>query len=468
MQSASAVRRGAVQQRPGEAAGVRRVAPLSLVLVGVLAAGVVTSRQSDWQPVSLVLALGAAMIVADVMSVSARRVRISVGLTIQVVAMALLGPAPAAAIGVAAAIADGVVNPVRPLAMLNNAAIFGFLGLAGGILFNALGAWFELEPRDTAYALLVPPAYFLLAGANLVLVALTSPGLEGIGPRRVLRESGLPPLPVELLNALMAAAVVLVWAHAGLAAAAALLLLLLITVPLLHVISGALKSGDDLLELRHVSDERAAEVERLASDRDRLLSEVLEAEERERARLAESLHDGPMQRLIALRQDAAETGAAIAGGLDRAIAETRALISAFHPATVRELGFEASLRAAISPFPAAGSVRLTVTCDVDDHYLAGTLLLPIAQELVVNAVKHASPSAIDVSVRERDGQVALEVSDDGVGIDTSDADRAVQAGHLGLAMVRRRVEDADGALDIETRPDGGTRSRVTLPIEIPA
>ena len=67
-----------------------------------------------------------------------------------------------------------------------------------------------------------------------------------------------------------------------------------------------LKNSDDLVSLRQVSDARAAEVARLASDRERLLSEVLEVEERERARLAESLHDGPMQRLVALRQDAAD------------------------------------------------------------------------------------------------------------------------------------------------------------------
>ena len=70
-----------------------------------------------------------------------------------------------------------------------------------------------------------------------------------------------------------------------------------------------LKSSDDLVELREVSDARSEEVARLAADRERLLSEVLDAEERERARLAESLHDGPMQRLVALRQDAAEPAA---------------------------------------------------------------------------------------------------------------------------------------------------------------
>jgi signal transduction histidine kinase len=350
-------------------------------------------------------------------------------------------------------------------------ATFGFLGLVGGLLFNALGSLTGLEPSDTAYALLIPPGYVVLAALNLVIVVLTSPGLEGTNRWTVLRESGLPALPIELLNALLAGAVVLVWAHAGLAAGAALLLMLVITIPLLRVLATALKSGDDLLALRHVSDQRAAEVARLASDRERLLSEVLDAEERERARLAESLHDGPMQRLVALRQDAGETGAEVVGDvmadrLSAAIAETRSIISAFHPATVRELGFEASIRAAVSPFPAARSVDLTIETELDDRRLASTLLLPVAQELVVNAVKHASPSRIDLSVRPQDGGVVLEVDDDGVGIDTSDAGRRVQAGHLGLAMVRRRVEDAGGRFEIETRADGGTHSRVILPLAL--
>ena len=257
-----------------------------------------------------------------------------------------------------------------------------------------------------------------------------------------------------------AAAVVLVWALAGLAAAAALLLVLVITVPLLWIVGTALKSGDDLLALRHVSDERAAEVARLASDRERLLSEVLDAEERERARLAESLHDGPVQRLAAIRQDTAE-GAShdqIAVHIDAALAETRAIISAFHPVTVRELGFEASVRAAVAPFPAGKSIELTVHSAADDYELAGTLLLPIAQELVVNAFKHASPTAVDVSVSADDEHVVLEINDDGVGIDTYNAGRKIQAGHVGLAMVRRRAEDAGGVFDIETRADGGTRS----------
>ena len=100
---------------------------------------------------------------------------------------------------------------------------------------------------------------------------------------------------------------------------------------------------------------------------------------------------------------------------------------------------------------------------MDDRELAATLLQPVAQELVVNAVKHADPTAIDVVVTADGATLVLEVNDDGVGIDTEQAGQAVQAGHVGLAMVRRRVEDAGGRVEIATRRDGGTRSLVTLP-----
>jgi signal transduction histidine kinase len=130
---------------------------------------------------------------------------------------------------------------------------------------------------------------------------------------------------------------------------------------------------------------------------------------------------------------------------------------------VREQGFEASLRAAVAPFPSARGVKLSVHGAVTNGALTDTPLLPLAQELLVNAVKHARPTAIDVSVTEAAEGIVLEVSDDGVGIDASAPGQAARAGHVGLAVVRRRVEDAGGTFEIATRANGGTRSRAVLP-----
>jgi signal transduction histidine kinase len=443
-----------------------RLRVLGTLLVCLLVLAALTSEREDWQPLSLVIALGTLMILAEVASTRARKVRMSGGLMVQTTIMALLGPAPAAVVGVLAMAVDGRVNRLRLENTLLNMDMFALLGLIGGLLLERLGAAFGLDRDDSAYAVLVLPVYVLLMALNLALVATTLPGVTASDRRRVFRESGMPTIPLELLSGIIAAAAVLTFVHAGLAAVIGLLVVLVITIPILRSLGSALKSDDDLVALRQVSDQRAAEVSRLSLDRERLLSEVLDAEQRERTRLAESLHDGPVQRLVAVRQDLTEgaTPDQIAGHLDAALAETRAIISAFHPVMVRELGFEASLRAAIAPFPAARSVELRVAADVDAEVLAGSILLPIAQELVVNAVKHADPGTIDLSVRAEKGHVILEISDDGVGIDTSNVERTVHAGHLGLAMVRRRVEDAGGRFEMETRPDGGTRSRVVLPL----
>jgi signal transduction histidine kinase len=438
-------------------AEVQRVATLA----AVVALAALTSESSDWRPLSLLIVLAAATIVADAATVAARRIRISAGLVVLTVIMALLGPAPAVAVAFVSTLVETRVNRVSFRSTLNNLVVFGILGLLGGVVFDVLGEALDLDRTDAAYALLAFPVYALLTGLNFVLVVALHPALADANRWRTLRETLIPSLPFELVNAVMASVTVLAWTEGGLAATAAVLLVLVGTIPLARTLSDALRSGDEVEALRVESDERAAEVARLSTDRDRLLTAVLDAESRERARLAESLHDGPMQRLAALRQDA--TGSSLVPDIDRTIAETRAIISAFHPAAVRELGFEASVRSAVAPFPAARSIGLTIHVGADDRTLADTQLLSVAQELVVNAVKHAAPSRIDVLVREESGRLVLEINDDGIGIDTERADRAVQAGHVGLAMVRRRVEDAGGEFSIATRPDGGTRSFVALP-----
>jgi signal transduction histidine kinase len=266
---------------------------------------------------------------------------------VQTTMMALLGPAPAVAAAVLSILViDGLIYRVGLIRTTMNVMTVAVLGLAGGLLFDFLRAELDLGTEDAEYAALVLPVYVALAAANLALISAFHPLLEPGERTRIFRESGLATLPLELLNGFFAATAVLLWAQRGLAAAAGLLAVLVILIPLTRSVIDGLKSSDDLISLREISDARAAQVARLASDRERLLSEVLATEERERARLAESLHDGPMQRLMALRQDAAEPDARPEGmmdGLSLAIAETRAIISSLHPATIHELGFEASL-----------------------------------------------------------------------------------------------------------------------------
>ena len=450
-----------VTPRPRRVLGVpvslaARVVTLALV-IGLT---VLVNEPEDWQPTELVVALAVLYAIADSFVVGARRVRLTAGMTVQMTIAALLGPAPAVALSFVSNVVDSTVNRLSIGNALTNVSMISALGLVAGVLFEVGGALFGLDREMPAYAALVPPIYLTVFVLNVVSFVAFNPSLAGLNRRVILPETAIPMLPWELLNCVMTTIVVLAWALSGLGAAAGLLVALIVSLPLLRALGAALKTTDDLEALREVSDQRAAEVERLSSDRERLFSELLRAEGRERARLAESLHDGPLQRLVALRQDA--TGSAMVEQLDATIAEARAIISAFHPLAVRELGFEAALRAAAAPFPSARRIELTVWGDVPERVLTDTPLVPVAQELVVNAIKHARPSTIEISVIESEDGILLEVSDDGVGIDAG-SERAVQAGHVGLALVRRRVEDAGGSFEIATRDDGGTRSRAVLP-----
>jgi signal transduction histidine kinase len=420
------------------ASAVRSAQARFAALIVTLGLAVLVSDAADWRPVSLLLALAVLMLLADTVTVPARRLRASVGSVPFVAIMALLGPAPAVAIGASVCAFEQWLHRRPPSSMLSNVVTHAVVALVGGLAFESLRAITGLDRGDPAYAALVAPVYVLLMALMVALVVMLHP-YPGGERLPMFRESGLPMLPWELVNAMMTALVVFVWPEAGLAAVAGVLVVMLVSLALLQSLAGGLAS------------------------RDRLFAELLLAERRERGRLAEALHDGPVQRLAALRLRLAGTNAELARELEAAIDETRAIVTSLHPAAISGLGFEACVRAAAAPFQTTGRFQLTVHSEVDVPESMNAVLLPVAQELVVNAAKHARPGTIAVTVAVRNGRIELEVRDDGVGI--GEPSKQADAGHIGLAVVRRRVSDAGGSFEIAARAGGGTRSRATLPID---
>jgi signal transduction histidine kinase len=441
----------------------RRIPVNVAVTVVALVLTAASSTTSQWEPLVDVLAFVVLMVVTDLLPFKTHTVRVSGGLTVLVVIMALFGPAPAVLAGCLSMLADPLVHRTPARVAIANVASFAVLGLVGGLAFDAVQTAFDLDPAGPAYAGAVAIGFVVLSIFNFVLVlTLLSPVRRGFSARTAFVESYLPLLPWQMTSALIAGATVLAYNSLGLVTVALLAAVLAITGPLLRSAVMALQ----VATLQAVSDERAAEVARLASDRARLLDEVLHTSDRERERLAESLHDGPLQRLVALRQDLDEEPDSRLDGaraaLDEAVAETRAVMAAFHPATSTELGFEATVRAAAAPF-LRGRVTLQVEVSGSEDRLADPLLCSVARELVTNAVKHARPSLVRVTADVGETGLTVQVVDDGRGIDSSPARPGVHAGHVGLAVARRRVEDAGGTLEIRTMPTGGTHVRVSLP-----
>jgi two-component system, NarL family, sensor kinase len=206
---------------------------------------------------------------------------------------------------------------------------------------------------------------------------------------------------------------------------------------------------------------------------------VIEAESQVRRRLAEAIHDGPVQALVSLDMilDAARR-ALERGDEHRAteLLEEARNVSEQNVGALREeivsLGPYAlddlTLDAAIEQCAGAWSRRygMQVRLDLDSVDLPNEQcgsLFGIVSEAVSNAGRHSGGSEIVVSLSQEDGVVEVCVSDDGRGFDDQNPFSIEEPGHIGLATMRERAELAGAELRIDSGEDGTTviaRARV--------
>jgi two-component system, NarL family, sensor kinase len=209
---------------------------------------------------------------------------------------------------------------------------------------------------------------------------------------------------------------------------------------------------------------------------------TMQAESEVRRRVAESIHDGPVQELIGLdmilsaARNAAENGRAdeATGLIDEArelgMRNLRALrdeIVDLGPYAFQELSFDTAIEDCLPVWRRryGFEVGLAIERIPLPPDMAGDLFR-IAQEAVVNAGRHAQAKAVSISLRTVGSQVELRVADDGHGFDHGGAVAGGEPGHLGLASMRERAELMDGTLEIESS-ERGTRVLVLAPLPAP-
>jgi signal transduction histidine kinase len=210
---------------------------------------------------------------------------------------------------------------------------------------------------------------------------------------------------------------------------------------------------------------------------------VMEAEAEVRRRLAESIHDGPVQELIGLDMmlDAARR-ALERGKPDRAIEiieEARHLternigtlrdeIVALGPYAFDELTVDVALEQCMPTWQRRYGLEIGLTLErIDLINEACGSLFGIAQEAVANAGRHAQAKQVSITIRTVDDEVELPVSDDGVGFDGEQPLGPNEPGHIGLATMRERAELIGGRLEIRSSPAGSTViARVPLKLAV--
>jgi signal transduction histidine kinase len=149
--------------------------------------------------------------------------------------------------------------------------------------------------------------------------------------------------------------------------------------------------------------------------------------------------------------------------LRRWVRELRSLVVTITPPALHERGLGASFSDLASTLEARGiSVQVAAPADLDLDEATESLVYRVAQEGVRNVVRHAAATRVQLCLRQRNGQLQLEVSDDGRGFDPAGAG-ARQRGSVGLELLRGLVAEHDGTLTVGSTSGGGTTLMMELP-----
>ncbi|MEU9736200.1 sensor histidine kinase [Streptomyces sp. NPDC048002] len=210
---------------------------------------------------------------------------------------------------------------------------------------------------------------------------------------------------------------------------------------------------------------------RLEHERATSSARVLLAQEGERRRIAQDLHDEVGQSmtaiLLGLERAADQAHEPLRGELRQAqeitresLDEVRRLVRRLRPGVLDDLGLISALTSLTTEFATHAGMRVRRSFATDLPALddqTELVLYRVAQEALTNAARHAEAGQVEVSLHHGEGTVVLSVVDDGRGT-------GVLREGAGIRGMRERALLVGAALEITSRPGAGTRIRLTVPV----
>jgi signal transduction histidine kinase len=226
--------------------------------------------------------------------------------------------------------------------------------------------------------------------------------------------------------------------------------------------------------------EVVAYADRLTYDLQRARERLVSAREEERRRLRRDLHDGLGPQLSGqaltidairslLKRDPAaaeELLADLKGQTRGAAADIRRLVYALRPPALDSLGLVGALHKSAAQCERDGSLRVDVEVPEAMPPLPAAVEVAcyrIAEEALTNVVRHAEAQTCALSLAIDEGELQLEVRDDGRGLPEARAGGTRRVG-VGLTTMRERAAELGGRLVVEALPEGGACVRAGLPL----
>jgi putative nucleotidyltransferase with HDIG domain len=191
-----------------------------LLVAGVTTAALSSSAQ-DWQPVGLVVTLLAMVLVGQGLTVNLRNQQMTAAFAALVLAMSLLGPAPAAAFGLAAMIATSAVRRLPLRSWLTNLSAFAVFPVVGGLMVRVLvgnvhNGHTDVSTRSVEFALIVFGVFMATNALNFTMIALHNSVVDGRRFIRQIRDLFIPLLPGQIATGALAAVLAVAYTNLGL------------------------------------------------------------------------------------------------------------------------------------------------------------------------------------------------------------------------------------------------------------
>jgi PAS domain S-box-containing protein len=197
------------------------------------------------------------------------------------------------------------------------------------------------------------------------------------------------------------------------------------------------------------------------------------AKEEERERIARDIHDELGSILVRLKIEAAllasklsvelrDKARSIEALLDQAMATTGRVSRQLRPGILKEFGLAAAIECQADDFGHSTGITCRAQCDdgIELDPDTSLALFRIVQEALTNVAKHAHASLVVVRLRHENGNIALEIRDNGRGISDRDMDKPKS---FGLRGIRERVQSLNGFFQIATAEQGGTYLMLKVP-----
>ncbi len=208
---------------------------------------------------------------------------------------------------------------------------------------------------------------------------------------------------------------------------------------------------------------------------------IVEAQEAERSRLAQEIHDGPAQalsnavfqveyieRVLDREPNLARSELRLMRDLlRRELGDVRTYISQLRPPLLDQLGLDGSIVDAAETMAALLGATVEADLQAPPRVLAEaqqTVVLRVVQEALQNVRKHAEARRTTIVTRLQDGAWVVEIADDGRGFDVG-AVASRGRRNFGLQFMRERAELIGATLDVSSGPDAGTIVRLAIPVE---